>query len=351
MHMADALISPTVGGTMWATSSAALLYCGRKMENTLDEFKIPLMGVMGAFIFAAQMINFTIPGTGSSGHICGSILLAALLGPYAAVIVIASVLTVQALIFADGGLLALGCNIFNMGIIPALIAYPMIYKPIVGATPSKRRLFFGSIAASLVGLQVGAASVVIETWSSGISAFPLSKFMILMLSIHLAIALIEGIITGSVLSIIGELRPELLRRDTSSEAVNPPPAVVSRRSVLVILLSVSLLIGAFLSWFASENPDGLEWATGKIPQITQSAAPSGKIHKESAEIQQKSSLLPDYQFKNGDEDKTSSSWGSVNIGTTLSGVIGTIITLLLATILGFILKQKSKVEKLQKVSN
>ena len=346
--MADALISPAVGGTMWATSSAALLYCGRKMEKTLDDFKIPLMGVMGAFIFAAQMINFTIPGTGSSGHICGSILLAALLGPYAALIVIASVLTVQALIFADGGLLALGCNIFNMGVIPVLIAYPLVYKPIAGNQPTKLRLFSGAIAASLVGLQLGAASVVIETWSSGISEFPLGKFMTLMLSIHLAIALIEGIITASVLSIIGELRPELLRRDAPSEAIQPSPGRISRRSVLISILTASLLIGAFLSWFASENPDGLEWATEKIPQISESPTLTGKIHKESAEIQQKSSLLPNYQFKSANNENTPSTWGSANTGTSLSGVIGTVITLLLATILGFILKQQYKPEKLER---
>ena len=343
MHMADALISPAAGGTMWATSSAALLYCGRKMEKRLDDFKIPLMGVMGAFIFAAQMINFTIPGTGSSGHICGSILLAALLGPYAALIVIASVLTVQALVFADGGLLALGCNIFNMGVIPALIAYPMIYKPIAGGTPSKARLFIASISASLVGLELGAASVVMETWSSGISEFPLGRFMILMLSIHLAIALVEGIITASVLSIIGELRPELLKNENY---MPPSPGGISKRAVLAVILFASILIGTCLSWFASENPDGLEWATAKVPQISDSPAPTGTIYQESAEIQQKSSLLPDYQLKTENEESGDSNWGSVNIGTSLSGALGTIITLLLATFTGLILRQRCKREKL-----
>ena len=168
MHMADALISPEVGGIMWAVSGGALLYSAHKMEKTLDDFKVPLMGVMGAFIFAAQMINFTIPGTGSSGHICGSILLAVLLGPYAALIVVSSVLLVQALIFADGGLLALGCNIFNMGVLPAIIAYPLIYKTIAGRNPSGKRLWLAAVTASTVGLQLGALGVVIETCSSGI---------------------------------------------------------------------------------------------------------------------------------------------------------------------------------------
>jgi cobalt/nickel transport system permease protein len=116
MHMADALLSPAVGGTFWAGSIGAIAYASRKLRENLDDRLIPLMGVLGAFIFAGQMINFTIPGTGSSGHIGGGMLLAILIGPYAGFLVIASVLTIQALFFADGGLLALGANIWNLGI-------------------------------------------------------------------------------------------------------------------------------------------------------------------------------------------------------------------------------------------
>ena len=143
MHMADALISPAVGGTMWAASAATIAYCSKKVKEDLDERKVPLMGVLGAFVFAAQMINFTIPATGSSGHLGGGMLLAILLGPYAAFLVIASVLVVQALFFADGGLLALGCNIFNLGFFPAFIAYPLIYKKIVKGEITQGRLALG----------------------------------------------------------------------------------------------------------------------------------------------------------------------------------------------------------------
>ncbi len=107
MHMADALISPAVGGTVWAASAGLIAYCSKKVRDDIDDRKIPLMGVAGAFIFAAQMINFTIPGTGSSGHLGGAMILSILLGPYAAFLTMASILTVQALLFADGGLLAL----------------------------------------------------------------------------------------------------------------------------------------------------------------------------------------------------------------------------------------------------
>ena len=97
MHMADALLSPSIGGIMWTVTAAVTIYSARKVQSQLDNGKIPLMGVLGAFIFAAQMINFAIPGTGSSGHLGGGLLLAILLGPHAAFLTLSSVLTVQAL--------------------------------------------------------------------------------------------------------------------------------------------------------------------------------------------------------------------------------------------------------------
>lgn len=121
MHMADALVSPIIGGVMWSASIGTLSYSIKKVQMNIDYAKVPLMGVMGAFVFAAQMINFSIPMTGSSGHIGGGILLAILLGPHAGFLAITSVLIIQALFFADGGLLALGCNIFNLGFLLAFL--------------------------------------------------------------------------------------------------------------------------------------------------------------------------------------------------------------------------------------
>src|SRR5512140_3156258 len=163
MHMADALLSPAVGGTMWAASAGTIAYCSAKVRKELDDRKVPLMGVLGAFLFAAQMINFTIPATGSSGHLGGGLLLAILLGPHAAFLTIASVLVVQALFFADGGLLALGCNIFNLGVFPAFIAYPLIYRNITDMHPTKSRITIAAIVSSIIGLQLGATGVVLQT--------------------------------------------------------------------------------------------------------------------------------------------------------------------------------------------
>ena len=183
MHMADALISPAVGGTMWVATAATAVYCAKKVREENDPAKIPLMGVLGAFIFAAQMLNFTIPGTGSSGHLGGGLILAILLGPEAAFLMIASVLTVQAFFFADGGLLALGCNIFNLGFFPAFVGYP-IFKMIVKDKWTHRTGHRGQHRRSRGRPAAWRDGVVVQTALSGISALPFTTFVLMMLPIH-----------------------------------------------------------------------------------------------------------------------------------------------------------------------
>jgi cobalt/nickel transport system permease protein len=337
--MADALISPAVGGTMWVISAGAIGYCSSKVNKKLDDFKIPLMGVMGAFVFAAQMINFTIPGTGSSGHIVGALLLAVLLGPYAALLVISSVLLVQALIFADGGLLALGCNIFNMGIIPCLIAYPLLYRTILGKASGNSRIWLASIITAIISLQFGAFFVVLETWISGISELPIKGFTLLMLPIHLPIGLVEGMITASVLTLIKASRPELLTNLQIKEYANQR----SYKSIIITVILSSLLIGGVVSWFASENPDGLEWAIEKTTTGKELNIPAGSSHANAEKLQVATSIFPEYGFKGNNEIKSSenSQWDFVNLGTSTSGIIGALLTLLLALVIGKLLKQKS----------
>lgn len=259
MHMADALISPAVGGTMWAVSAGLLAWCARKVKEARDDRLVPMMGVLGAFIFTAQMINFTIPVTGSSGHLGGGLILAILLGPYAAFLVIASVLTVQALFFADGGLLALGCNIFNLGFAPAFIAYPILYKPLAGQDRLGTRAWIAAVIAAIIGLQLGAFGVVLETTLSGISDLPFSKFALIMQSIHLAIGLVEGLVTAAVVAVVARARPEAFAMEgpTASSAGNLRP-------VLIGLLVTAAMLGGVISWFASTHPDGLEWSIAKV---------------------------------------------------------------------------------------
>jgi len=339
MHMADALVSPAVGGTMWAASAGLIGYCSRKIREISDNRRVPLMGVLGAFVFAAQMINFSIPGTGSSGHLGGGMIVAVLLGPHAAFLVIASVLVVQALFFADGGLLALGCNIFNMGFLPCLVAYPLVYRRIAGQEPSAGRLWTACTTASIVALQLGAFAVVLETVLSGISALPLGTFALLMQPIHLAIGVVEGMITAAVVAFVWKTRPEVL----DVTPLTPSVREHSLRNLIVGLLAAAVLTAGVLSWFASSRPDGLEWAMFKTAGKEELDAPAQGIHEALAEIQDKTTFMPDYGFatpREHVEEKSPDHWPSIDPGTTVAGLLGGILTLLVAAAAGYALTRR-----------
>lgn len=338
MHMADALVSTAVGGTMLAVSAGMAGYSVKRIHRDFDDKKIPLMGVMGAFVFTAQMINFTIPGTGSSGHIGGGLLLAVLLGPEAAFLCMSSILLIQALFFADGGLLALGCNIFNMGFYACFIAYPLIYKKLAGSKPSPKRIFTGSILASVVGLQLGAFSVVIETLASGISELPFGTFVLLMQPIHLAIGVVEGIITGAVITFVWKARPELLERAGQGKSFSG----ISTKKVIAGFVAAAVVVGGCLSWFASAYPDGLEWSMFKTAGTTELENSEG-VHQALSGFQEKTSILPDYSFKASQDEE--GSWPAVSAGTSFSGIVGGAMTLLLAGGIGggiYLVKRKNK---------
>ena len=155
MHMADALISPAVGGAMWAATAGLTVYSAKKLKENLDEHNVPLMGVLGAFIFAAQMINFTIPATGSSGHLGGGMILAILLGPYAAFLVMASVLTIQALFFADGGSWPWGVTSLTWVSSPVSSLILLFIRRLSGEQPTQGRILLGAMAAAIVGAATG----------------------------------------------------------------------------------------------------------------------------------------------------------------------------------------------------
>jgi cobalt/nickel transport system permease protein len=342
MHMADALISPAVGGAMWVATAGIASYAAKKVQTELDERKIPLMGVLGAFVFAAQMINFAIPGTGSSGHLGGGLLLAILLGPYAAFLAMASILTVQALFFADGGLLALGCNIFNLGFFPCFIAYPLFYKPLAGSHSSRGRLFLGTVVAAILGLQLGAFSVVMETLFSGISALPFTAFVLLTQPIHLAIGIVEGLITATVILFIQREAPDILETST----LHKPLCVRVKRVLFGLLIATIITTGA-LSWFASAQPDGLEWSIMKVTGTEELQAPQG-IHDSFAQWQKKIAFLSDYSFKQSTQsaapaqETATTSWPAVDHGTSVAGIVGSLLTLFLAYCIGKALRSLTR---------
>jgi len=340
MHLADALLSPAVGATMWAATAGTISHCSRQVKRDLDDSKVPLMGVLAAFVFAIQMINFSIPATGSSGHLGGGMLLAILLGPYAAFLSIASVLTVQALFFADGGLLALGCNIFNLGVFPCFIAYPLIYQKIVGESSSEKRLFFGALLSCVVALQLGAFGVVLETVASGISDLPFNSFVLLMQPIHLAIGCVEGVVTAAVVLLLWRARPEFIQDSHIENSQNRR----SGKKVLVGLLVATLVTAGGLSWFASPKPDGLEWAISRISKNGAVAGSRPEIYSLLSAFHFKSAILPDYHFSPAEDAGSTKdgaeTWPAVDAGTTVSGLVGGVMTLGMSTLIGFFLKRR-----------
>jgi cobalt/nickel transport system permease protein len=340
MHMADALLSPAVGATFWAGTIAAISYASKKLKETIDDKKIPLMGVLGAFIFASQMINFTIPGTGSSGHLGGGMILTILLGPYAAFLVMASVLTVQALFFADGGLLALGCNIWNLGIYPCFIAFPFSYKPLAGDGKNPRKILIAALVSGIVALQMGAFSVVLETLLSGKSELPFGTFVLLMQPIHLGIGIVEGFVTAGVINYVRTVRPELL---DSIVNARPLETGVSLKKVLVSFVVLAIVTGGALSWFASNHPDGLEWSIEKVFGKPELPEQEHGIAGTLKGVQEKTAVLPDYNFKQDKkegEKKTEepAAWPNIETGTSLSGILGAFMVLVFSLVIGFGIK-------------
>ena len=330
MHMADALLAPAVAATMYAASGTAAGLSVKKLTKDENTQKLPTMAVASALVFAGQMINYTIPGTGSSGHMCGGMLLSALLGPQAGFLSMIVVLTIQCLFFADGGLMALGANIWNMAFYGCFVGYYLIWRQIMksnlfGNMEPRKAQRARIIAASLIGcvvtLQMGAFSVVLETTLSGITELPFGAFCALMQPIHLAIGIVEGLITAAVLTYVYETRPELIRdvdlTSQSAEGRNSKPLGV----VIFTLAMLVVLVGGVFSHFASGNPDGLEWALFGNEEAGYSAnmgldeenfGVSSQVADSAASIQEKTSFLPDYAFADSDSA----------MGTTVSGIVG-----------------------------
>ena len=332
MHMADALITPAVAATMYVCSGAAAGYSVKKVRTDDNLKEVPVMGVMGAFVFAAQMINFTIPGTGSSGHLCGGMLLTALLGPHAAFLTMIGVLLIQCLLFADGGLLALGCNIWNMAFYGCFVGYYLIWRPMMKKGMSKSRIAAASVLGSMITLQLGAFSVSLETLLSGITELPFAAFVGTMQPIHLAIGLVEGLITAAVLMFVYQARPEILK-----DAGQVSESRYSLKQTLGVLGAAALVIGGAVSLFASSHPDGLEWSIERLTGSTELEAQTAGIYHAAGQIQEVTSLLPDYAFR-GSESA---------LGTTFSGVAGSLIVLAVCAGVCYLFKYVRRHKKLR----
>lgn len=323
MHMADALISPPVGGALLLAAAATVGVAVRRVRQNYQEEAVPLMAVMGAFIFAAQMVNFVIPGTGSSGHVTGAVLLAALLGPYAAFLALSCVIILQALFFADGGLLALGCNIFNMAFMGCFVAYPLFFKPLLTKGNTKPRLITAAVVTCIVAAQLGALAVVLQTLVASLTELPFGVFAALMQPIHLAIGAIEGVLTALVLLVIWRAEPGLL-------ALNSNARKVETKTLIVFLCVATLILGGGLSLLASQKPDGLEWSLERAADTPELTA-DGRVYDAAAALQAQSALLPDYALPKAPNKL---------LGTSVAGLAGAVITVIVLFGLGLFIRKR-----------
>lgn len=266
MHLGNGFICPVTGLPMLAVAAGTAFYAFKKAKKDFTKDKIMPAVMLSALVFALQMINFAIPATGSSGHIVGGVLLAALIGPFAAFLAMCSILLVQAVFFADGGLLALGCNIFNMGFLACFVAYPFLFKPL----EERNKPVLGAIIASVAALQFGSIAVVLEGALSGSIQFSsLLNFTALMQAIHLPIGLVEGIVTGAVVVIAKQVKPANLS---------------------IAFGGISLILAGFISQYASTKPDGLEWSLLNISDAFISQTQSS-LYAISEALQAKTSIL------------------------------------------------------------
>lgn len=304
MHIPDGFLSLIVSIICWVITALVIGAAISRTNKSLGEKQIPLMGVMAAFIFAAQMINFPVAG-GTSGHLLGGALAAIVLGPWAGMLVMTAVIAVQALLFQDGGLLVMGANIMNMGLVTAAIGYGL-YRSVSGQSRAVK-LGVAGVAAWL-SVMAGALLTSLQLWLSGTSQ--LGIVIPAMLGVHALIGLGEAFITVSALAFIMQTRPDLLGEGSES-------AKGSRNWIFVGGI-VALLV-VLISPLASGDPDGLERVA-----IDMGFIDAG----QSAPYQ----IIPDY---------TIPFLGETAISTIIAGIVGVIAVGAIIMLIGRGMKAKS----------
>lgn len=303
MHIPDSFLNIPVAIVCWLITISTLGLAISKTNKTLGERQIPLMGVMAAFIFAAQMINFPVFG-GTSGHLLGGALAAIMLGPWAAMLVMTAVIAVQALLFQDGGVAVMGANILNMGLVASAIGYGL-YR----STVNQSRLVKLSVAGFAAWLSViaGALFASLQIWLSGNAQ--LHIILPAMLFVHTFIGIGEAIITVAALSFIMKTRPDLVGEDSQSTKGGRGWIWVGGAIALVVVL---------LSPFASANPDGLNRVAMDLGFINSAQTGNG--------------LFAGY---------TVPFLADVSVSRILAGVIGVIVVAAVIMLIGRGLKVKS----------
>ena len=306
MHIPDGFLSIVISLICWAITVAILAIAISRTNKSLGEKQVPLMGIMAAFIFAAQMINFPVAG-GTSGHLLGGTLAAITLGPWAGMLVMTAVIAVQGLLFQDGGLLVMGANILNMGLLTVAVGYGL-YRSVSGKSQGAKLAVAG--IAAWISVMTGAFATSLELWLSGTAR--LNIVIPAMLGVHTLIGIGEALITVAALSFILRTRPDLLGDESASGRGSRGWVVAG------ILITLAVLL---LSPLASADPDGLNRVAMDL----------GFIHTEQA----RSGPLAGY---------TIPFLANSSVAKIAAGAIGALVVLTLAILAGRTLQKKTQAE-------
>lgn len=337
MHVPDGFINAPVSAATGVIAAGAIAVSLRGARRELDERTAPLAGLVAAFIFAVQMLNFPV-AAGTSGHLLGGALAAILVGPYTGVLCVSVVLLMQGVLFADGGLTALGVNITDMAIVTTVVAY-LIFRGLVKVLPRTRRsITAASFVAALISVPAAAVAFTFLYALGGTTDVSIGKVATAMVGVHVLIGIGEAVITALTVGAVIAVRPDLvygargltqkLKLRVGGELVDAPvaeePAPVAARSshrkVWIAGLVTSLVLAGFVSFYASANPDGLE----KV------AADKG-IDKKAEEHATSDSPLADYGVKDITDSRLSGG---------LAGVIGVGVTVVAGSAVFWVLRRR-----------
>ncbi|ANP55583.1 cobalt/nickel transport system permease protein [Streptomyces griseochromogenes] len=335
MHVPDGFIDAPTSAVTGVVAAGALAVSLRGARRELDERTAPLAGLVAAFIFAVQMLNFPV-AAGTSGHLLGGALAAILVGPYTGVLCVSVVLLMQGVLFADGGLTALGVNITDMAIVTTVVSYA-VFRALLAVLPRGRRsVTVASFVAALVSVPAAAVVFTLVYAVGGTTDVAIGKVATAMIGVHVLIGIGEAVITALTVGAVVAVRPDLvhgarglgqrLRLRVNGELVDAPAptapvaARTSRRTLWITGLVTSLVLAGFVSFYASANPDGLE-----------KVAHDKGIDKKAEKHATAGSPLADYGVKDVSDARLSGG---------LAGVIGVGITVVAGSAVFWVVRRR-----------
>ncbi|GHD34505.1 energy-coupling factor ABC transporter permease [Streptomyces galbus] len=347
MHVPDGFINAPTSAVTAVVAAGAIAVSLRGARRELDERTAPLAGLVAAFIFAVQMLNFPV-AAGTSGHLLGGALAAILVGPCTGVLCVSVVLLMQGILFADGGLTALGVNITDMAIVTTVVSYAL-FRALVKVLPrSRRSVTVASFVAALVSVPAAAVAFTVIYAIGGTTDVSIGKVATAMIGVHVLIGIGEAVITALTVGAVIAVRPDLvhgargleqrLKLRVNGELVDAPSAPAaapvaartSRRALWVSGLVTSLVLAGFVSYYASSSPDGLE----KV------AADHG-IDRKAEQHAGAGSPLADYGVKDVKDARLSGG---------LAGVIGVGVTVVAGSAVFWTLRRRRTADDVSPVS-